>query len=198
MKKRFYLAVALFATIGFAACNSESNENAATDDTSKTHGTSHENMKHAMATIASVYPDTAVTGSAHFSPTGDGKVKMILKLSIPMKANASVAVHIHENAACGDNGKAAGGHWNPTNEEHGKWGSGKFHSGDIGNIALDAQGNGSFEMETDRWSIGGGSNTDILNKSVIVHGGMDDFTSQPAGNSGARIGCGAIKESGAM
>jgi Cu-Zn family superoxide dismutase len=50
-------------------------------------------------------------------------------------------------------GKAAGGHWNPTMQNPGKWGSASFHSGDIGNINLDANGNGSMQLETDLWSI---------------------------------------------
>ena len=90
-------------------------------------------------------------------------------------------------------GNEAHGHWNPTNKKHGKWGSDNFHSGDIGNIQLDANGKGSKELETDLWSIGGDSTTNILDKSVIVHGGVDDYTSQPAGNAGTRIGCGVIR-----
>jgi Cu-Zn family superoxide dismutase len=92
-------------------------------------------------------------------------------------------------------GKAAGGHWNPTNTQHGKWGSSSFHSGDIGNINLDANGKGSLELESDLWAIGGDPQKDILNKSIIVHSGVDDYTTQPAGNSGERIGCAVIQRS---
>jgi len=35
----------------------------------------------------------------------------------------------------------------------------------------------------------------IIGKSVIVHAGSDDLTSQPSGNAGARAGCGVIEES---
>jgi Cu-Zn family superoxide dismutase len=89
-------------------------------------------------------------------------------------------------------GKMAHGHWNPTNQQHGKWGSSSFHLGDIGNVPLDAAGKGSLEMETNLWTIGGDSTSNILNRSVIVHGGTDDFTTQPTGNAGSRIGCGVI------
>ena len=34
---------------------------------------------------------------------------------------------------------------------------------------------------------------DILGRSVIIHSMTDDFSSQPSGNSGAKIGCGVIK-----
>ena len=33
---------------------------------------------------------------------------------------------------------------------------------------------------------------DIINKSVVLHEGYDDFSTQPAGNSGAKIACGRI------
>ncbi|MEO7524640.1 MAG: superoxide dismutase family protein, partial [Ferruginibacter sp.] len=149
--------------------------------------------EHAAAALTGVLPDTTVTGNVTFDAQPNGKVKMKLEISIPKKANSSVAVHIHEKGDCADMGKAAGGHWNPTNAQHGKWGGSSYHSGDIGNVSLDAKGNGTMEMETDLWTIGGGDKTNILDKSIIVHSGVDDFTSQPSGNAGTRIGCGIIK-----
>lgn len=146
----------------------------------------------AEASLSGTFADTAVNGTARFERTGDGRVKMTLNLSIPKKANRSVAVHLHEHGTCADTAMAAGGHWNPTGTNHGKWGEGQFHAGDIGNVKLDAQGNGTIEVETDLWSIGGDAQKNILNKTVMVHGGVDDYKSQPAGNSGTRIGCGVI------
>lgn len=146
----------------------------------------------AEATLSGVYTDTSVSGTARFIPAGNGKVKLNLVVMVPAKANQSVAVHLHETGSCADQAKAAGPHWNPTGEAHGRWGQGAFHSGDIGNVKLDGSGRGMLELETDRWSIGGDAQKDILNKAVIVHSGMDDYTSQPAGNAGNRIGCGII------
>lgn len=143
-------------------------------------------------TITGTKPDTAVNGMATFTKDGN-KVKMNLQLTIPSKANGSVAVHIHENGDCGDTGKAAGGHWNPTHTLHGQWGSNSFHLGDIGNVSLDASGKGSMELESDLWSFGEKAETNILNKTIIVHSGTDDYSSQPSGNSGERIGCGIIR-----
>lgn len=147
----------------------------------------------AYAPLEGTYPDTTVSGSARFSQQPDGQVKLTLDVTVPSHAGRSVAVHLHENGACGDTAKAAGGHWNPTNEPHGRWGTGQYHSGDIGNIDLDAQGRGQVELTSDRWAIEGDAQKNIVNKSVVVHGGVDDYTSQPAGNSGTRIGCGVIR-----
>ena len=35
---------------------------------------------------------------------------------------------------------------------------------------------------------------DILGRSIIIHAMPDDFATQPSGNSGAKIGCGVIRE----
>lgn len=148
--------------------------------------------KKASATISGTEKDTSVSGTATFIQAY-GKVKMVLNLYIPSKANSSVAVHLHEMGACGNMGKDAHGHWNPTNQQHGKWGSASFHLGDIGNVLLDAQGHGTMELVTSLWTIGGNANNNILGRSVIVHSGMDDYVSQPAGNAGSRIGCGVIQ-----
>jgi Cu-Zn family superoxide dismutase len=172
------------------ACNNSPNSS----DSSEEKKEAMPETKMAEATIAGTVSDTTVNGSAKFSQEGDGKVKMDIELSIPKMASHSVAVHIHEHGDCGDAGNSSHGHWNPTNKQHGKWGTGEFHLGDIGNIELDATGKGTYSLETDLWTIGGDAQTDILSKAIIVHSGMDDFTSQPAGNAGSRIGCGVIQK----
>lgn len=178
----------LFSSFAFVACN-----NSATNDTSKADSTTAK-VDHAVADLSGTKSDTTVSGTVKFDQDGS-KVKMTLNIEVPKKANQSVAVHIHDHGDCGDMGKGAMGHWNPTSENHGKWGSGAFHSGDIGNINLDANGKGTMELTSDRWSLGGDAKTNILDRSIIVHSGVDDYTSQPSGNSGERIGCGVIKKS---
>jgi len=150
-------------------------------------------VSHAEAALSGTYPDTTVSGTAKFDTTKNGKVKMKIEITVAAKAGKSVAVHIHEHGDCGDMGKMAHGHWNPTNAQHGKWGVGSFHSGDIGNVKLDAKGKGTLSLETDLWTLGGKADKNILGKAIIVHGGVDDFTTQPTGNAGSRIGCGVIK-----
>ncbi|RYY58453.1 MAG: superoxide dismutase family protein [Chitinophagaceae bacterium] len=149
-------------------------------------------VQSAMVNITGTYPDTAVTGMAKFT-AADGKVKMVLEIMVPMKAGKSVAVHLHEHGDCGDNGKMSHGHWNPTKEDHGKWGTAPFHRGDIGNVKLDAKGKGTLTVTTDLWTLGGKPDMNILGKAMIVHGGVDDYKTQPTGNAGSRIGCGVIQ-----
>jgi len=105
------------------------------------------------------------------------------------------AVHLHEKSDCSsDDGTSAGGHWNPTAQPHGEWGNeAGYHKGDIGNFTVNANGTGTITFVTEEWCIGCGDDTkDILDKSVIVHQGTDDFTSQPSGAAGSRVSCGGI------
>ena len=134
---------------------------------------------------------SSVTGAATFRQTGD---QITLLVEINNASPGLHAVHIHEYGDCSSpDGKSAGGHWNPTGVAHGMWGEGGFHLGDIGNINVGEDGTGSIELTTDLWEIGTGSNVDIVGRGIIVHAGADDFTSQPSGAAGARIGCGAIE-----
>ncbi|HEY1025054.1 MAG TPA: superoxide dismutase family protein [Sphingobacteriaceae bacterium] len=146
----------------------------------------------AFAEITGTKTDTTGNGTAVFSQKNGSEVVMKLAITFPTMANKSVAVHIHEHGDCGDSGKEAHGHWNPTNEQHGKWGSSAYHSGDIGNVQLNGEGTGTITLSSDRWTIGGDATTDILNKAIIVHSGVDDYKTQPTGNAGSRIGCGVI------
>lgn len=109
----------------------------------------------------------------------------------------SHGIHIHEKADCtSPDGKSAGGHWNPTGQPHGSWGDAAgFHKGDIGNIEIGENGEGAITLTTDEWCIGCSDETkNIIGKGIIVHLDPDDFTSQPSGNAGARIGCAGIIE----
>ncbi|MEO7446126.1 MAG: superoxide dismutase family protein [Ferruginibacter sp.] len=189
-------SLAIISLASFVACNNASeSETSTTDSTMNTNMDSIANMgpAHAVATLTGTQADTTLSGSADFMENA-GQVTLNLTLDIPKMANKSVAVHIHEMGDCGDMGKGAHGHWNPTNMNHGKWGSSSFHSGDIGNVALDASGKGTMQLTTDLWAISSDSTKGIVGRSIIVHGGTDDYTSQPSGNAGSRIGCGVINK----
>src|SRR5690554_4335791 len=135
-----------------------------------------------------------VTGTATFTQASNGTVKMVLR--VENLSPGEHAVHLHENGDCSaPDATSAGAHWNPTGDPHGKRGANGFHAGDIDNLNVGDDGIGTLEMEFDDWSIGGSEETNILNKAVIIHADADDFESQPAGDAGGRIACGAIQAS---
>ncbi len=136
--------------------------------------------------------DSKVEGNAVFTEE-DGVVTMVAVLS--GMTEGEHAIHLHEKADCSAaDGTSSGGHWNPTNQPHGKWGSADgYHKGDIGNINADANGNGTITITTDEWCIDcDDANKNIVGKAVIVHQGIDDFKTQPTGDAGGRVSCGGI------
>jgi superoxide dismutase, Cu-Zn family len=151
--------------------------------------------KKAMATISPA-SDSKLTGDATFEDMGDGTVT--IELSVSNAAIGTHAVHLHEKGDCsaGD-ATSAGGHWNPTGENHGRRTddmSKQFHSGDIGNMEVSSNGQGSLKMSIKGWSVGGTDSTNIIGKAIIIHAGVDDFVSQPSGDAGARVACSVIQE----
>lgn len=197
-KTSLWLALPLFVGV-MAACTNTNQTDSTHDSTMLADSMAMDNSSgmngmadKAHADIAATKSDTSGSGRVEFTKKEDGSVEMSLSLSFPKMANKTVAVHLHEHGDCGDAGKGAHGHWNPTNEAHGKWGSAAYHSGDIGNIQLDAQGAGTVTVSSNRWTIGGDEKTNLLGRAVIVHSGVDDYNTQPTGNAGSRIGCGVV------
>ncbi|WP_438962007.1 superoxide dismutase family protein [Nonlabens sp.] len=123
------------------------------------------------------------------------KKEVVMVASFSGFTTGEHAIHIHENGDCSsDDGKSAGGHWNPTTEDHGKWGNHDHHMGDIGNLVADEEGNASLTFSTEKWCIGCDDETkNVMGKSFIVHAKADDFESQPSGAAGAREACGVIQ-----
>lgn len=152
----------------------------------------HADKEIAKATLNSTTQNENI-GTVKFYSLADGKIKMDLELNFAAKADSTVAVHFHEHGDCGNMGENTHGHWNPTKEAHGKWGSANYHSGDIGNIKLDDKGHATLSITTDRWNTNEGDVKNIIGRGIIVHGGTDDYTTQPTGNSGPRVGCGVIE-----
>lgn len=103
------------------------------------------------------------------------------------------AIHIHEKGDCSAvDASSAGGHFNPTSQPHGKVGTAHHHAGDMDNIVADAKGVATVDAHASGPVLGGGAANDAIGKAVIVHAAQDDYTSQPAGNAGARVACGII------
>ena len=150
--------------------------------------------KKTMTITLSPKSESTVSGTVNFVQE-NGQVKLAANMT--GLTEGVHAIHIHQTADCSSvDGKSAGGHWNPTAQPHGKWGTKDgYHKGDIGNFTVEADGLGAIKMMTDEWCIGcGDENKDILGKAIIVHQGTDDFTSQPSGAAGARVSCAGIIE----
>jgi Cu-Zn family superoxide dismutase len=100
--------------------------------------------------------------------------------------------HIHEKGDCGDNGNASGGHFNPAGGTHGKFGAPGSHAGELPSLVADASGTARFSVDVHSISLTDGAANNVVGRALVVHRDRDDFTSQPAGNSGPRIACALI------
>lgn len=99
--------------------------------------------------------------------------------------------HIHQYGDCsGADGKTAGGHFNPGMMDHGAPTDSMRHTGDIGNLTADADGNAKLEWVDGHMTFEGPHS--IIGRGVIIHAGEDDLTSQPTGAAGSRVACGVI------
>jgi len=143
----------------------------------------------AVATLQPTSGNTAA-GTVTFEQVGD-RVKVSAKVT-GLKPNQSHGFHVHEKGDCSaPDGMSTGSHFNPTGKPHGPP-AGEHHAGDLPQLQADASGTAQASFELQGVSLGSGSN-DLVGKGLIVHAAPDDYTTQPTGNSGARIACGVVK-----
>ncbi len=186
--------VILGIALGLAGC---AHKGAAATESAAAAAQSEPNIdaglsKEAHAHIEPKSGNTTLKGHSEFvaSPVG---VKLVLH--IEGAPPGEHGAHIHETGDCSDpEAKSAGGHWNPSGHKHGAPPPTSSHLGDLGNLKVGEDGMGHLEVTSEGWKLGDGSAEDVVGKAIVIHGGPDDLVSDPAGNSGPRIGCGVIHE----
>lgn len=133
------------------------------------------------------YP--AIEGRVDFYQTPRGVVVSAEVSGLPAPAGACespvFAFHIHEGTSCTGNAEDpfanALSHDNPGGCQH------PHHAGDMPPLF----GNDGYAFSaflTNRFTV-----KEVFGRVVIIHAGVDDFTTQPAGNAGAKIACGVIQ-----
>jgi Cu-Zn family superoxide dismutase len=142
----------------------------------------------AMATLAPTAGNTT-SGTVQFAQRGD---RVLVSGEVRgLRPNAEHGFHVHEKGDCSSpDGTSAGGHYNPTGRPHGRHGAGAHHAGDLPSLRADGNGVARFSFEST--SIGVGRGADVVGRGLIVHRDPDDYTTQPTGNSGARLACAVI------
>ncbi|MBR1533231.1 MAG: superoxide dismutase family protein [Ruminococcus sp.] len=121
-------------------------------------------------------------GEVLFYQERDGALISARVRGLPKNETGFYGFHIHEGDSC--NGKGfpdAKGHYNPKDHPH------PSHAGDLPPL-LSNHGNAYLSVKTDRFRL-----RDIIGRTVIIHGGTDDFRTQPSGDAGEKIACGVIK-----
>jgi superoxide dismutase, Cu-Zn family len=102
-------------------------------------------------------------------------------------------VHIHGSGDCSDHAahfQKAGGHAMSEGQKHGFFAPMGPHDGDLPNIWIAANGEGSAEFFSTMFS--GALLKDKDGSALMIHAGPDDHMTDPSGNSGDRVSCGVI------
>jgi Cu-Zn family superoxide dismutase len=104
------------------------------------------------------------------------------------------AIHFHDVGRCEPPFTSAGGHFNPTQRQHGFRVAAGHHAGDLPNFTAPAAGNVRVDLFSDRVTLGTGPTSllDADGSSLVIHATADDYATDPSGNSGGRIACGVI------
>ncbi len=131
------------------------------------------------------YPN--LKGRATFTQTQNGVLVTVIAKELPENSLCSggiFALHIHDGESCTgneqDNFSDAKGHYNPKDCPH------PNHSGDLPPL-IGNDGFAYMTVLTNRFTV-----EEIIGKVIVIHENKDDFTTQPSGNSGTKIGCGKI------
>ena len=133
----------------------------------------------------------ATVGTASLTQTSSG---VLVSGSLSGIGSGTHAVHVHTVGKCDGPGfESAGGHFNPTNRQHGFRNPAGSHAGDMPNVSLPQSGALTFDALLPNASLSGSNALlDADGAAVVVHASADDYVTDPSGNSGSRIACGVI------
>ena len=120
----------------------------------------------------------------------DTHTGLLLRLSLTGLPPGTHGFHVHAVGRCEPPFESAGDHFAPEGRSHGFLAPGGPHAGDL--VNLHAAPDGTVEQEMIAPELRLADLLDADGAAFIVHERADDFTSQPSGDAGGRISCGAI------
>jgi Cu-Zn family superoxide dismutase len=131
-------------------------------------------------------------GEAKLTGTSAG---VLIELEVSgLPAGKWVAFHVHETGKCdaASHHESAGGHFNPTDKEHGYMSANGPHAGDMPNIYVPEDGVVRAQVLNSQVKLDK-SDTGIVGRALMIHGGADDYKTQPTGDAGDRHACAVIE-----
>lgn len=144
-----------------------------------------------LASAALMKGDTMPAGLASIV---EAKGKLGLKLSLSGLPAGVHAVHLHMRGVCEVPAfTSAGGHLNPAGHQHGRDNPMGAHMGDLPNVTVGEDGTANVTLPLDYKADE--LLTALFDKdggAIVVHAAPDDYKTDPTGNAGGRIACGAF------
>lgn len=147
----------------------------------------------ATASVGFIDADGQANGTAEISRVASGGVLIRMEVT-GLPAGEWVAVHFHETGTCDHATKheSAGGHFNPDSKEHGFDAASGPHAGDMPNQYVGSDSTVRAEIFNSQVTLDDGENS-VRGRALMVHAKADDYKSQPSGDAGDRLACGAIE-----
>ncbi|MDI9817903.1 MULTISPECIES: superoxide dismutase family protein [unclassified Legionella] len=144
---------------------------------------------HATEVAVTIYTtdkDKQEIGEVIFKDTEYGLLVLPALSSLPPGLRG---FHLHQHPDCGDSGKHAGGHYDPTETNSHQGPYGKGHLGDLPVLYVTEDGNANTATLAPRLKT-----SDLKGLAVMVHAGGDNYSDHPPlGGGGDRIACGVVK-----
>lgn len=145
----------------------------------------------AEATVMGLDGKEMGTVSLHDTPTG--VLAHVHVMGVPAGDHG---FHFHEKGTCdpADKFASAGAHFAAGAAMHGLKVNGGPHGGDMPNQHVGADGMLMAQVLNTGVTLAPGDKSlaDADGSALVIHAAADDYTSQPAGNAGARIACAVI------
>lgn len=133
-------------------------------------------------------------GSAELTEDDNGVTVKVAAEGLPEGPHG---FHFHEVGQCElPDFESAGGHFNPTNAEHGLDNENGPHAGDLPNLEVDEAGTVDEEFLAEHVTLKEGKENSLRQEggtAIVIHADKDDGESQPSGDAGDRIVCGVIE-----
>lgn len=131
-------------------------------------------------------------GQARFQQISSGVLMHLELKGVPAGTHA---LHVHEVGTCeAPSFESAGDHVSDAEKQHGFFNAMGPHAGDLPNVEVPADGHVTVEHLLGGLTLKGAHPLlDDDGASLVLHAAKDDYRTDPAGNSGDRIACGAIK-----
>jgi superoxide dismutase, Cu-Zn family len=153
--------------------------------------------KNKMAAAAANFVD------AEGQPVGTARLQqlphgMLLSIDLTNAAPGPHALHLHTVGRCdAPSFESAGGHYNPGRKAHGFMSAAGPHAGDLPNVVVPESRKLTAEyLVHGAMLIGASGAMDADGAALVIHGGKDDYASDPAGGAGARIACAVLVAEG--